>query len=378
MKTYSIIYALLALVVIGCSTSSDSDSLEEIGDKETFFNADYVLLQESNGVLSAQLLKSSETRIDLSQFESTFSNVPQTNVLFSKGSIFASYSQLTDCDGQVTIHDFEDDTSEIIPLFEDLVACDLSVTSININGNLLYVSYVLEEVSEPNTYFVRAIDLSISEENIVDVELDKKPTQMVFTNGRLFVLTIDLEITDEYSLAVIDGASTMVIHEISLGYDVERILADSNQNMIISYPELHTVLNSDTMGVVYTSYEAGKEPMFYDDKFSCFDSQGRLFYKKPVEEEVYSNIPAIYDFSKNLTILYFYENFLTASQLEFEYKIGDTTMVSYDDTNSIMLVGYRKIDDSNKGGLLRIQLEPVPELLDNLDLDAVPYHIFYQ
>ncbi|MBT8302583.1 MAG: hypothetical protein KJO63_14740, partial [Maribacter sp.] len=96
MKTYSIIYALLALVVIGCSTSSDSDSLEEIGDKETFFNADYVLLQESNGVLSAQLLKSSETRIDLSQFESTFSNVPQTNVLFSKGSIFASYSQLTD------------------------------------------------------------------------------------------------------------------------------------------------------------------------------------------------------------------------------------------------------------------------------------------
>ncbi|NNK74882.1 MAG: hypothetical protein HKP42_02340, partial [Maribacter sp.] len=177
MKTYSIIYALLALVVIGCSTSSDSDSIEEIGDKETFFNADYVLLQESNGVLSAQLLKSSETRIDLSQFESTFSNVPQTNVLFSKGSIFASYSQLTDCDGQVTIHDFEDDTSEIIPLFEDLVACDLSVTSININGNLLYVTYVLEEVSEPNMYFARAIDLSISEENIVDVELDKKPTQ---------------------------------------------------------------------------------------------------------------------------------------------------------------------------------------------------------
>ncbi|NNK75650.1 MAG: hypothetical protein HKP42_06255, partial [Maribacter sp.] len=118
---------------------------------------------------------------------------------------------------------------------------------------LLYVTYVLEEVSEPNMYFARAIDLSISEENIVDVELDKKPTQMVFTNGRLFVLTIDLEITDEYSLAVIDGASTMVIHEISLGYDVERILADSNQNMIISYPELHTVLNSDTMGVVYTS-----------------------------------------------------------------------------------------------------------------------------
>jgi hypothetical protein len=64
--------------------------------------------------------------------------------------------------------------------------------------------------------------------------------------------------------------------------------------------------------------------------------------------------------------------------LEFEYKIGDTTMASYDDTNSIMLVGYQKIDDESKGGLLRIRLEPAPELLDNLDLEGVPYQLFYQ
>ena len=378
MKTYSIIYALLALVVVGCSKSSDSQLIQEIEEKETFFEADYILLQESNGVLSTQLLKSSETRIDLSPAESTFANAPFSDVLFLKGSIFANYTKLTNCSGQVTIHDFSDDTSNIVTVFNDLVECNLSVTSIIVEGNMLYVSYVLEETSKINTYFVRAIDLSVSEDNIVDVAFDKKPLQMVFTSGKLFVLTIDLEITDEYSLSVIDGASKTEIHEIGLGYDVEQIFGDTDQNVIISYQELHTILNSATMGVQYIGYEDGKEPMFSDSKFNRFDDQGRLFYKRTIENAVYSKIPAIYDFSINLAILYFYENFLTASQLEFEYKIGDTTMVSYDDENSIMLVGYQKLDDESKGGLLRIQLEPTPEVLDNLDLDGVPYQLFYQ
>lgn len=378
MKTYSIIYALLASVVIGCSNSSDSQLIEEIEEKESFFNADYILLQENNSVLSAQLLKSSETRIDLSPAESTFSNVPFSDVLFLKESIFANYTKLTDCSGQVTIHDFSDDTSNIVAVFDDMVECNLSVTSIIVEGNILYVSYVLEETSKIDTYFVRAMDLSVSEDNIVDIVLDNKPLQMAFTNGRLFVLTIDLEITDEHSLSVIDGANKTVIHEIGLGYDVEQIFADTDQNMIISYQELHTILNSSTIGAQYIGYEDGKEPMFSDSKFNRFDDQGRLFYKRPIEDAVYSKIPAIYDFSNNLAILYFYENFLTTSQLEFEYKIGDTTMVTYDDINNIMLVGYQKLDDDKKGGLLRIQLEPVPELLDNLDLDGVPYQLFYQ
>ncbi|MCP4974965.1 MAG: hypothetical protein GY931_02275 [Maribacter sp.] len=378
MKTYSIIYALLALVVIGCSESSDSQLIEEIEEKENFFNADYILLQESSGVLSAQLLKSSETRIDLSPAESTFSDVPYSDILFSKESIFANYTKLTDCSGQVTIHDFSDDTSNIVTVFNDLIDCNLSVTSIAVESNKLYISYVLEETSKINTYFVRAIDLPTSEDNFIDVELDKKPLDMVFTNNRLFVLTIDLEITDENSLSVIEGASTTVIHEINLGYDVEQIFADTNQNMIISYQELHTVLNTSTIGVQYIGYEDGKEPMFYDSNFNCFDDQGRLFYKRPNDDDIHLNIPAIYDFGNNLAILYFYENFLTPSQLEFEYKIGDTTMVGYDDANSIMLVGYQKTDDESKGGLLRIQLEPTPELLDNLDLNGVPHQIVYQ
>ena len=375
MKTYGIFYALLAFVVIGCSTSVDSEIPKE--EEENFFNADYVLLQSNNDQLSVQLLKATETKMDLSSAESAFENVLMPEVTFRKGTSFAYYTELTDCDGQVTHHDFKDDTSSTIDVFTDLLDCNLTTTSIALFDDLLYISYVVEEESKTDKYYVRAIDLGVEEDNFIDIALDKKPLQIAYTNGRLFVLTIDLEITDENALSVIDMDTQAVIHEIGLGYDVERIFADTDQNMIISYQELHTVLNSTTMGVQYVSYEDGKEPKFYNSKSNAFDGMGRLFYIRPTDSES-SGIPAIYDFSNNLALLYYYENYLTASQLEFEFKIGKTTMVSYDDVNHIMLVGYQKIDDENKGGLLRIQLEPEPEFLDNLDINGIPYQIFYQ
>ncbi len=376
MKTYSILYAILALVIISCTKSSDTSS--EIEQEETFFNADYILLQVINNNLTTQLLNTTESSVTLNTAESNFVSVPVPEITFQKESIFGHYKKMADCSGQITIHNFDDDSSKNIDIFTDLNDCNLTATAFAIEANTLYVSYMIEETSKLNKYFVRIIDINASEESFLDVELDKKPMQLVFTNGRLFILTFDLEITDEYSLSVVDGTTNTLIHEIGLGYDVARMFPRTDHNLIISYQELHTVLNSSTMSVEYISYETGKEPNFYDSEFYHFDAQGKLFYKRPTDDVDYPNIPAIYDFSNNLTVLYYYENFLTGSQFEFEYKIGDTTMVSYDDKNNIMLVGYQKNDNENKGGLLRIQLEPIPELLDNLDLEGVPYQIFYQ
>ncbi len=374
MKTYGILYALLAFVVFGCSSSEVTDIPKE--EEENFYNADYVLLQSNNDQLSVQLLNATESTMNLSGAQSTFENVLLPEITFRKGTTFAYYSRLNECSGQVTIHDFKDDSANTYALFGDLVECILNTTSIAIKDGILYVSYVVEETAKISKYYVRAIDLAIEEDNFIDIELDKKPLQMDYANGRLFVLTIDLEITDENSLSVIEMGSQTLIHEIGLGYDVERIFTDTDQNMIISYQELHTVLNSITMGVQYISYEDGKEPMFYSSKSNSFDSTGRLFYIRPETE--FSGIPAIYDFADNLALLYYYANFLTASQLEFEFNIGKTTMVGYDDINNVMLVGYQKKDDESKGGLLRIQLEPEPEFLDNLDINGIPYAVFYQ
>ena len=144
MKTYSIIYALLALVVFGCSKSGDSQLIEEKEEeKENFFSADYVLLKEDNGVLSAQLLKSTESFITESAAESSFDHVPVSDVTFMNESIFANYSELADCNGKVTLHDFNDDTATIVNVFNDMLECNLTVTSITVEGESLYIAYML-------------------------------------------------------------------------------------------------------------------------------------------------------------------------------------------------------------------------------------------
>ena len=376
MKTYGMYYALLAFVVFGCSSTPSEDSEIPKEEEVSFYNADYVLLQSNNEQLSVQLLNATETTIILNSAQSTFESVPLPEISFRKGTTYAYYTELTECSGQLTVHDFGDDTAITIDVFEDLLDCNLKTTSIAVAGENVYVSYVIEETSKINKYFVRAIDLTVAEVNYVDIELDQKPLQIDYTNGRLFVLTIDLDITNENVLSVIDMESQAVIHEIGLGYDVERIFADTQQNMIIAYQELHTVLNSSTMGMQYMRYESGKEPLFYGSGYHSFDGAGRLFYIRPASE--FTGIPAIYDFANNLALLYYYENYLTASQLEIEFNIGETTMVAFDDVNKVMLIGYQKKDDGNKGGLLRIQLEPEPEFLDNLNINGIPHQIFYQ
>ncbi len=366
-------YALVAFVIISCSKTGEVTIAEE---NETPFNADYALLLTNNGILSSQLINTTESGSDLNPKQSTFTNVQLPEISFRKGPVFGFYQKLTDCSGQITLHNFREDSSQTFDVFSDLGECSLTATSLAFEGDKLYVSYMIEETSKINRYFVRTMDMGTDEVGFTDMELDKKPLQMVFTNNRLFVLTFDMEITDENALSVIDGSTQFLIGEIGLGYDVEHIFVDTDGNLIISYRELHTVLNSSTMAVEYVSYEDGKEPKFHASNFNSFDDQGKLYYKMPTDGGIHQHIPAIYDFANNLAVLYYYENILTGSQIEFEFKIGDTTMVSYDGENNILLVGYQKIDDGNKGGLLRIQLKPELEFLDNLDLEGVPYQIF--
>ena len=62
--------------------------------------------------------------------------------------------------------------------------------------------------------------------------------------------------------------------------------------------------------------------------------------------------------------------------MKFEYEIANTTMVGFDDSNGLLLVGYSKSTGAGKGGLLRIKVAPEPELIDNIDLEGVPYTIY--
>ena len=223
---------------------------------------------------------------------------------------------------------------------------------------------------------VRIIDLNSEEFSFVDVALDKKPVDLALANNRLFILTHDIEVSDENRLSVMDIDSNNLIHEMNLGFRARRIFTDMNDDIIISYDELHTTLNSSNLSVLYTNYGEGIEPEFTANSSDHFDLDGRLYYPKISESvSVYPEIPAVYDFTQNLTILYAFENFLTEAKRDFEFEIETATAINYDKENDMILIGYKKVD-KQKGGLLRIKPAPEPAFIDNIDLDGVPYEIF--
>jgi len=373
MKTYFSICTLFVFVILSCS-KSDSGPTDDI--TPISLDAGYVTLLSKDGLLKPQLLNANGETIGLNPAETSLSEKTTPDLRFVDGTQFLQYHKDGDCGGQITKHDFKDDTTSDIPVFTDLNDCELMTTAIAQSGDLLFISYVVTS-SNPDDYFVRIVDLSAAESSPEDVILDKKPVGLTVANNRLFILTFDELITDENSLSVMDMSNNTLIHEMGLGNRARRIFTDVQDNVIISYDELHTTLDSATLAFEFTQYESSTAPWFSAAETSHFDVDGRLFYPMdPTSNSIYPLVPAIYDFSEKLVTLYAYENFLTETKRDFEFEIETTSAVGFDDKNGLMVVGYKKLASATKeGGILRIRLEPEPAFIDNIDLDGVPVEI---
>lgn len=373
MKSYNIIIVLLALLVIGCSKSDEGTGGEE---KQESVDADYVTLLTKGGKLTTQLLNANAEVITLNPAESSLAEntIPQLTSI--GGTAFFQYHKESDCGGKITMHDFATDEMEEILLFDDMEDCELTANAIAFSDTSLFVAYELEIDSKTHEYMIRVINLNSSDFTFIDVPLSKKPTDLSVANNRLFILTLDVDISDENYLSVMDLSSNSLIHEMNLGFRARRIFKNMAEDIIISYDELHTTLNSTNMTVVYTNYGVGTEPKFTTNTTDHFDFDGRLYY--PIVSEsvsTYPEIPAVYDFTQNLVTLYAFENFLTEAKRDFEFEIETATAINYDKENNMILIGYKKLDEE-KGGLLRIKPAPEPAFIDNIDLDGVPYEIF--
>lgn len=381
MKTYKIFYVLLACwVVFGCSKSEDGGTLD--GDNspnppET--KADYTLLLQKEGTLTSILLNAEAEVITVNPDESPFPNMTFPQLTYTDGSLLGLYQKKTPCSGKIMTYDFKEDLSQEMEVFTDLGDCNLTANAIARSEDIFFVAYQLEVTSKATAYFVRAWNLNSEESEFTDIELDKKPVQMVFVNNKLFILTLDEEITDEYALSVMDTGTNLLIHEMDLGFDVRRIFKTPEKDIIISYDELHTTLDSAAMSFEYTQYGEDTEPNFTESDFNYFDGNGKMYYEMlSGSNSIYPFIPAVYDFDENLAVLYAFENFLTEAQRDFEFEIESTSMVSYDEENELILIGYKKSSDDGKGGLLRIKPLPNPEFIDNLDLEGIPFQIFVE
>ncbi|MEM9143667.1 MAG: hypothetical protein AAGA86_11815, partial [Bacteroidota bacterium] len=215
--------------------------------------------------------------------------------------------------------------------------------------------------------------------DFLDIPLDIKPLQLVHENGKLFVMAWDEEATRENVLLVMDGETNELVHEMNLGFDAKRLFKTPDKHIIVSYDDLHTIIDSSTMASQFVRYPEGTHPNFSDSDFRYFDSSGLMYYDMLAgTHSIYPKIPAVYDFSTQTAVLYAYENFLTEAQLTFELEIENTTLVHFDGQNNQMLIGYKKSSNPNKGGILRIRPVPDPKYLGNLDLDGVPYLLYQE
>lgn len=375
MKTYNIFYMLLAWMVIGCSTSDDGQDNGDNG-KETGEDADYTVLVSNGGVISGILLNASIDVLTLDPDDSPFGSTAKPQHTYRDGTQFSFYKEKPDCVGEITKYDFNGDTSIALAVFSDLNNCELSVKAVAHSENSFFLAYKVPTDTKDEHFFVRAMDMDSDDSDFTDIELDQEPVQMTYANNRLFILGFN-EDDGKNALLVLDTDDNELIHEINLDLDVQKISKNSDGNILVSYENLHLEISSSTMGILSTTrYEEGKEPKFGFTESEYFDIVGNLYYPRPTEpSDEYPTIPAVYDFDSNTATLYFYENFLSTEQRKFEYEIGDTSLVSYDAKNNLILVGYRKSGSTNLGGLLRIKPAPDPKFIDNIDLDGVPYAI---
>jgi hypothetical protein len=369
---------LLALSLVGCSENTDGD----LESKEEFPNVDatYSLLMQTNDFLTQNNLNADAETIFLDPVIREFESSSLPAVTYRDGHEISIFNLGTDCSGSVSLYDFKNDALQKTVVFDDLGNCDLEVRALAHSGNDFYIGYeVPGEGLKETLYYFRTIDISNSEPEIVDIELDKRPLQAIFSNNMVFILSVDLEDDNRNYLKVFDTVNEEFAADINLGFDVLRLFKSEGANIIVSYPELHNIVSSSSMAIVKTTrYEAGKEPRFGDSESSSSDAQGNLYYSMPTNfvGTSYPTIPAVFDFETNTAILYYYENFLSEQEQSVEFKIGRTTMVSYDAKNNLMVIGYKKSGEPDKGGLLRIRPIPNPAFIDNMDLNGVPFQIY--
>lgn len=374
MKTYYIFIVLCVLVLIGCDTSDDLSTPIDDGKN---VSADYIIIMENDGDLKTQYFNANAEAISLSTKEAALSSNISPQLHYAEGSVFLQYHKTANCSGLITKHDFTSETTTEITVFEDLDDCQLTATALTQTNDAVYISYVLTNTN-PDTYGVRVIDMTAEDHSFVDVSLNQKPVDFAIANNRLFILTIDEQVTDENGLSVIDIESNSLIHEKDLGYDARRVITNAQGNIVVGYDELHGNLNSETFAITYTQYEEETAPKFAFSNSRNFNDAGVLFYPSdPGSSSTYPLVASSYDFENNLVVLYAYDALLSEEKRNFEYKIKTTSAVNFDSNNNIVLVGYEKTDGAMQGGLLRIKLNSSNEItaIDNIDLEGIPFEI---
>tara|TARA_R110002153_G_scaffold30587_7_gene93847 strand:- start:5866 stop:6990 length:1125 start_codon:yes stop_codon:yes gene_type:complete len=372
MKTYNIVaYFIMALSFVACEKSSE-ESTEEIAIEAP---TNYTVFLSSGNNLNAVVLGTPNDELIVKNSVASFSEIPSEYVKF-RDSDEISFYYTSNCQANIELYNAANYTTNSFQVFQDLDPCAIEVTAITHTAELIFIAYERELLGKDMQNVVRIISLNNSGENHIDISLDKKPVDLITSSNRLFVLTLNEFVTDEYHLSVFDLNTNQQIVELDLGYNALKLFKNNSEQVLISYPELHTTLDPISLDKTYTTYSENTAPDFITTKDSFLDSSGKMYFQKAMLNTEIDMVPAIYDFQTNNTVVYLFENFLTESDINVKYRIATTTSIGYDEQNNYMLIGYQKKGEVNKGGILRITPAPDFKIIDNIDLDGVPQTIF--
>jgi hypothetical protein len=372
MKTYSLLAPMvMALSFVACEKSTVVD----FEQAPTNLAAAYTLFLKSNNRLNTYVLGSTDEGLVMQNGATAFGEIPSNSLKYRAGEEISFY-YTSNCEASLQIYNAANDTATELKVFVDLDPCTIEVTAIAHTNHFAFLSYVRELEGKDREYMVRFISLTTDIGTFIDIPLEKKPVDLVPSLNRLFVLTLNEFVTNEFHLSVIDMTSKDTLMEVDLGFDATKLFKNNANKIIISYPELHTTLDPISLEKTYTMYGKDTAPGFLSTKDSFMDSKGRMFFQKTIQAASIETVPAIYDFEKNNTVVYLYENFLTEAELNVQYNIGMTTSIGYDEKNDFVLIGYQKKGQQDKGGILRISPSPDFKIIDNIDLEGVPQTIF--
>ncbi|MDP5062456.1 MAG: hypothetical protein NWP64_11110 [Maribacter sp.] len=372
MKTYKYVACfVLAFSFFACEKSSEQIE-EEIS---ITIDADYTVFLQRNNQLSGVVIGSTDDELVVKNTLTSFNAIP-ANALKYRTSTNISYYSSSNCEASLQWYTAENSISKSISLFTDIDPCSIDILAVAHTNEIVAVAYERELLGKDKDFIVRINSLDAEVESQTEISLDKKPIAIVSSSNRLFVLTLNEFVTDEFHLSVIDLAEEAVIMELDLGYNAFRLFTNNTGKVIVSYPELHTTIDPITLEKSYTTYGENTEPGFITTTDFFVDSLGKFYFQKSVPTAEVVEVPAIYDFDKNSTVVYLFENFLTEIELYVKYNIAAATSIAYDEENNYVLIGYQKKGQVDKGGILRITPAPDFKLIDNIDLEGIPKTIF--
>ncbi|WP_405382391.1 hypothetical protein [Maribacter sp. LLG6340-A2] len=373
MKTYKYVACLgMALSILACETPTNTD----LEVPSSIIEAGYTVFLEKDNQISAIVLTSNETGLTLKEASTDFEKISSSVQKF-RDRQYLGYYFTNNCEANVQLYNADEDSTFRTAVFTDVNPCNLQVTALAYTDKALYISYIQQLDGKNNYFALRAIPRTThSETSYIDIQLDKKPIDVISSKGRLFILTKDEYESNAYYLSVIDEDSKEQLTELDLGNDATKLLKNNSGHIVVAYPELHTTLDPISLDKTYTMYGKGTEPGFLTAKDIYMDATGQIYYQKTATSATVTEVPAVYNFEKNSTIVYLYENFLTKSELDVKYNIASTTAIGFDEANEFILIGYKKKNETQQGGILRLSTAPEFKVVDHIDLEGVPQSFF--